>query len=159
ATLNRVAVARGGTRGAVVITTADGRVLVSQSHEVDVLNPVLPPVVVGTSPPAGGIAALPLTTLSVIYDQDMLADGADDPASVLNPDNYVLTGAAGTRAVIRQVTYDAASHTALLQVENLPADRYTLDVSAAVKSVQGLALKAPYETTFTAVSDFSAFVR
>ena len=39
ATLRRVTVADGGSRGDVVITTSDGRVLVSQSHQVDVLNP------------------------------------------------------------------------------------------------------------------------
>ena len=39
ATLQRVTVATGGTRGEVLRTTADGRVLVTQSHQVDVLSP------------------------------------------------------------------------------------------------------------------------
>src|SRR5262249_55807289 len=124
-----------------------------------VLNPVLPPVVVSTNPPPGGIAALPLTLLSVIFDQDMLVNNAGDPASAINPDNYVLAGSGGNRIVIRQITYDTASHTALLEVGGLPPDSSTLTVSSAIKSAVGLALKAPSTTTFTAVSDFSPFVR
>ena len=40
ATLRRVAVASGGSRGDVVITTSDGRVLLSQTTQVDVLGPL-----------------------------------------------------------------------------------------------------------------------
>jgi streptogramin lyase len=39
ATLRRVTVADGGSRGDVIITTSQGRVLISQSNQVDVLNP------------------------------------------------------------------------------------------------------------------------
>src|SRR5439155_4185297 len=53
ATLRRVAVATGGSRGDVVKVAADGRVFVSQSHQIDVLRPVLAPAVLGTNPPAG----------------------------------------------------------------------------------------------------------
>ena len=51
ATLQQVAVAQGGTRGFAVLATTDGRVLISQSHEVDVLEPVVPPAVIAVNPP------------------------------------------------------------------------------------------------------------
>ena len=41
ATLKRVALARGGTRGDVVFATSDGRVLISQTDQVDVLSPAV----------------------------------------------------------------------------------------------------------------------
>src|SRR5439155_26773539 len=51
ATLQRVTVATGGTRGDIIKTTADGRVLLSQSHQIDVLSPVTAPRVAATNPP------------------------------------------------------------------------------------------------------------
>ena len=48
ATLKRIAVATGGTRGDVVFATSDGRVLISQSGQVDVLAPAVAPQVVAT---------------------------------------------------------------------------------------------------------------
>ncbi len=39
ATLRQLPVARGGTRGDVVMTTSDGRILVSQSNQIDILYP------------------------------------------------------------------------------------------------------------------------
>ena len=52
-TLQQVAVAQGGTRGFDLLTTTDGRLLISQSHEVDVVEPVVPPAVAAVNPPAG----------------------------------------------------------------------------------------------------------
>jgi hypothetical protein len=43
ATLQQVAVASGGSRGNVVLATHDGRLLISQSSQVDVLNPITNP--------------------------------------------------------------------------------------------------------------------
>ena len=80
ATLRRVAVADGGTRGDVVITTSDGRVLISQSNQVDVLNPATAPLVVATNPPAGARSPLPLPFIAVTFDQDMFAGAANAAA-------------------------------------------------------------------------------
>src|SRR5205807_1553712 len=55
ATLRRVTAAGGGSRGANVRATADGRVFVSQSHEIDVLNLIAPPHVADTNPPDGAV--------------------------------------------------------------------------------------------------------
>src|SRR5690349_18835954 len=58
ATLQQVALASGSSRGNVVLTTGDGRVLISQSSQVDVLNPITNPVVLATNPPDQSIVAL-----------------------------------------------------------------------------------------------------
>src|SRR5262249_4163393 len=92
APLQRIAVATGGTRGETLTTTADGRVLLCQSNQIDVLGPILAPHVVDTSPPADALAALPLEGIRVTFDNDMLADNPGDPHSVTNPANYQLVG-------------------------------------------------------------------
>jgi len=53
ATLRRLTVAAGGSRGDVVITTSDGRILLSQTHQVDELKPAEPPQVLATDPADG----------------------------------------------------------------------------------------------------------
>src|SRR5262249_27173884 len=92
ATLQQVAVATGGTRGDEIKTAPDGRVFLSQSHQVDVLNPVRPPHVASTNPPPQGVVSLPFGQLNVTFDEDMLAGDPTDPHSVLNPANYTLAG-------------------------------------------------------------------
>src|SRR3546814_3021356 len=59
ATLRRIAVASSGSRGDVVHATSDGRLLISQSNQVDVVSPVTIPTVVATNPPSGAQVALP----------------------------------------------------------------------------------------------------
>src|SRR5262245_48309501 len=80
-----------------------------------------------------------------------------DAASVINPNNYALT--AGTQAAtVRGVDYDSATHTVLLHVEGLTPADYTLTVRQAIQGTNGFDLAAPYQVTFTAVSDFSPYV-
>ena len=79
ATLKQVAVATGGTRGDEIKTSADGRVFISQSHQVDVLGPILPPQCPSTNPPPQGIVALPLGSISVTFDEDMLTGDPPTP--------------------------------------------------------------------------------
>src|SRR5207249_5124578 len=110
ATMQQVAVATGGSRGYVALATSDGRLLVSQSAQVDVLNPITNPAVLATNPPDQSVVALPLPLISVTFDQDMIADTATDATSVLNPANYTLVGADGQAASVTAVTYDRASH-------------------------------------------------
>ena len=126
ATMQTLAVATGGTRDDKITTTLDGRVLLSQSHQVDVLGPVVAPLVLAVNPQPGSIVALPLASISVSFNQDMLADNATDPNSVLNPNNYVLQGASAGVVPILSVTYNATSRTAVLTFDSLNADHYTL---------------------------------
>src|SRR5262249_38630697 len=157
-TLRQVAVAKGGTRGDNVITTSDGRVLVSQSHQVDVLFPVRNPIVVATNPADLTVAALPLGLVTVTFDQDMHVGTAAEAGSVINPANYALTEAGGRSATISKVTYDPTTRTALLTVEGLFPGSWKLAVRDAIDSAAGHPLEGDYVVTFTAVSDFAADV-
>ncbi len=159
ATLQQVAVATGGSRGYVVLTTSDGRVLVSQSSQVDVLNPLTNPGVLAVNPPDESIVALPLPEITVTFDQAMVADSATDPASVTDPDNYTLVGADGQAATIVGVAYDSTTHTALLQVQGLTPQSYTLTVLPTIEGTDGFTLAGTYTTTFTAVNDVSNYAQ
>ena len=92
ATLQQVAVAQGGTRGFDVLATADGRLLISQSHEVDVLEPVVPPTVVAVNPPAGQRRR----PAAGVHRRDLrpghVRGPATDTSSVTDPANYTLVG-------------------------------------------------------------------
>ncbi|HWY88731.1 MAG TPA: pre-peptidase C-terminal domain-containing protein, partial [Gemmataceae bacterium] len=134
ATLQQVALASGGTRGDEIKTSADGRVFISQSHQVDVLNPIQPPHVAGTNPPPQGIVSLPLGSVSVTFDEDMLVGDPTDPHAVVNPANYQLTGDNSGAVTITSVSYDAATRTALLEFNNPNADHYTLKVLTGVEN-------------------------
>ena len=153
ATLRRVAVAKGGTRGDVVLTTSDGRVLLSQSHQVDVVNPVYAPSVVATNPPRAAVVPLPLPFISVTFDQDMFVGDAGLAQSVLNTANYTVTGGVTGARPVQSVTYDEEGRTVLLTFQALLPDAYTLTVEDTVASVFGRTLAADYTTSFSAVSD------
>src|SRR5262249_45523921 len=92
ASLNTLALAKGGSRGGTVRTTADRRVLIGEAHQVDVLNPISAPRVAATNPPRDALVGLPLGTIGVAFDHDMLVGDPSDPHSVLNPANYRLIG-------------------------------------------------------------------
>ncbi|MBL8480671.1 MAG: putative Ig domain-containing protein, partial [Rhodocyclaceae bacterium] len=159
ATLHRVALASGGSRGDQIKTTADGRILISQSHQVDVLNPVRPPQVVATNPPPDAIVALPTASLTVTFDLDMATGSASDPHSVLNPANYRLQGDTAGVVPVLGVSYDQATRTATLSFDPLFADHYQLRVLDGIQSEAGLDLAAQYDTQFTAISDLSSVLR
>ena len=106
--------ARGGTRGDVVMTTADGRVLLSQSHQIDVLRPLVAPRVLSVNPPPDVTLPPPVINVSVTFDHDMQTGDPNDPGSVLNPANYVLHGDSVGRIALLSVAYDRASRTAVL---------------------------------------------
>ncbi|TVS15269.1 MAG: tandem-95 repeat protein, partial [Planctomycetaceae bacterium] len=158
ATLRRVTIATGGTRGDIVQTTSDGRVLLSQSHQVDVIAPILAPRVAATNPPHEALVALPRGQISVTFDQAMLVGSASDPASVLNPSHYTLVSQTIGPVDVAGLTYDAASFTVLLDFDALQTGSYTLTVDTGVRSMLGLELAEAYAIEFTAISDFSPFV-
>ncbi|MGM0485754.1 MAG: putative Ig domain-containing protein [Planctomycetota bacterium] len=156
-TLRRLPVATGGARGDVVITTSEGRALVSQSQQVDILNPALAPTVISTNPPQEAVAALPMTTVQISFDQDMYVGEASDPASILNPGNYELTHAGATDVPLA-VDYDVASRTVQLTFDSLVPDNYHLHINGAILSNDGMALGDDYVLSFVAVSDLSSFL-
>jgi CARDB/Putative Ig domain len=158
ATLKQVALATGGTRGDEIKTTADGRLLLSQSHQIDVLGPVTAPLVASVSPPPGADVALPLGSVSVTFDRDMLADDAFDPGSVLNPDNYHLQGDSAGFAPVRAVAYDPASRTAVLNFDAFASDHYQLRVLTNLRSQDGINLAQEFDSDFTATTDLSSVI-
>jgi len=164
-TLQRVAVATGGSRGDIVLTLPDGRVLLSQTNQIDLLNPVLAPVVVRVSPPDEAIVALPLGSLAVTFDQDMMVPhsgiATDSPsflASVVNIDNFVLMSHNNGPIAITSVLYDEETRTAFVNFDAIGADVYELQVSGVLQSTTGVPLGETFTSTFTAVSDFTRFV-
>jgi hypothetical protein len=123
-TLKHLTVATGGSRGDIVKTTADGKVLLSQSRQIDLLQPITTPRVIGTNPPPDAIITLPEGRLAVAFDSDMLKVDASQLGSVLNPNNYQLVGEHGGRVAINSVTYDATTRTAWLNFNALAGDKY-----------------------------------
>ena len=158
ATLRRVSVADGGTRGDVIVTTSDGRVLISQSNQVDVLNPAIAPLVIATNPPTDGIAVLPMSTITITFDQEMFTGVGGEAGSVLNADNYLLVGDTAGEVSVGEIIYVEQANTVHLLTGQLAPDQYTLTVQSEVSSIEQLRMEQDFVTTFTTVSDFSAFV-
>jgi subtilase family serine protease len=152
ATRNYLTVADGGSRGDIIEASNDGKLLLSQSHEVTVFSPVTAPQVAYTNPADESIVALPKGSISVTFDQAMLEAG------VLNPANYTLIGENKGNLTPTKVSYDAASKTVLLEFNALETDKYQLIVSGNLKSTEGISLGEDYQVDFTAVSDFSPYV-
>ncbi|MBS0640237.1 MAG: putative Ig domain-containing protein, partial [Proteobacteria bacterium] len=156
ATLRQVALATGGTRGGMITTTSDGRVLLSQTNEVDVLNPVYAPSVVATNPPDQSSIPLPFPFISVTFDSDMFAGTGTEAGSVLNAANYVLHGAAVGDVAATTIVYDASNRTVMLSFGNMLPDDYTLTIKSALLSSYGLHLVADKVIQFEALADLSA---
>ncbi|MCA9198980.1 MAG: hypothetical protein KDA87_15640, partial [Planctomycetales bacterium] len=147
-----------GTRGDVVITTSDGRVLVSQSHQVDVLTPHLAPTVIATSPPNDANVGLPLSLITVVFSDDMYVGDPNAPGSVLNPENYQLANSDGLEARILGVNYDPESRTAVLTVADVRESVYTLTVHETVESIGNVQLQTPFQSHFRTTSQFAPLV-
>ena len=155
-TRQQLVVARGGSRGDVTLATSDGRLLISQSRQIDVLRPIVAPRVLSVNPPPGVTIALPLASISVTFDQEMYADNAFDPRSVLHPANYQLRSDAAQLVPIVSVAYDPAARTATIRFEPLAPGSYELTVRSGIMSNDGLALAAQHHSDFIAISDLSS---
>ncbi|MBD2200392.1 MULTISPECIES: CARDB domain-containing protein [Calothrix] len=157
-TLRKVKVAQGGSRGDIIKATADGRVLLSQSHQIDVLSPVVAPKVIATNPAPDANITLPYNTLTISFDQDMYMGDAGDSGSILNPNNFKLQSNTLGFLTPQTINYDAAKRTVQLTFDALIPDRYQLRVENTVKSLAGLEMQADYIDDFTAISDFLPYV-
>ncbi len=158
ATMRRTVIARGGTRGDVLITTSDGRVLLSQSNQVDVITPTVAPIVNSTSPADQATLPLPLPIVAVSFDQDMFAGDPTSALSVINPANYRLVGEVVGVAPVRSVVYDAQTRTALVFFDQLLADSYTLIVDSDASSFLGQSLTGDHHVRFTLAADLQPLV-
>jgi len=158
ATLQTVAIATGGSRGDEIKATPLGQILISQSHQVDILSPVQAPRVAGSNPPDGSTVGLPLGTISIIFDHDMYQGDPTDPRSVLDPANYQLIGDTAGPITIDSLVYDAASRTAVLTFDAIEAGGYTIRVGTSIQSTDDLGLAQPYSAHFQALQDLSSQV-
>lgn len=149
ATLRTVAVAQGGSRGDVVRTTSDGRILISQSNQVDVLKPAERPLVLTVDPSDGEVVDASLTTITIAFSEDMFTGTGSEAASVLNAANYAISGQATGAVTISDVAYDINTRTVTLTIAGLAADDFTLTIDDALTSIDHLSLLQPVVTTFS----------
>ncbi|MGB3638029.1 MAG: putative Ig domain-containing protein, partial [Rivularia sp. (in: cyanobacteria)] len=156
--LESITIATGGSRGEIVETTLDGKVLVSQSNQIDIFNPVLAPEVKATNPAPGSTVALPQGTINVTFDADMFEGNVNDAASVLNPANYQLIDADGNIINPLSVKYDKNNRTALLEFNGINPGEYSINILPSLENSAGLKMENVYNTLFTAVSNFSDLV-
>ena len=154
--MDRVVIAVGGSRGETVQTTADGRLLIAQSHQVDVVSPIVAPRVLAVNPPDGAAAPLPMSQIKIRFDHDMFHGDGTEAGSVLNFSNYHLTSSTGETVVITGVAYEVATRTVTLSVTPLEASSFTLMLEAGIKSLQNVALGTPYTSSFTTIADLSS---
>ncbi|MGO8654683.1 Ig-like domain-containing protein, partial [Rhizobium ruizarguesonis] len=130
----------------------------AQSHQIDVISPIVAPKVAFPNPADGAAVPLPFAEIAVTFDQDMLAGDGTEAGSVLNLANYALTKALGGAIAIKSAAYDVATRTVRLSIDPLDFGDYTLGVGEHVKSIQGSELGTPFESDFTAISDLSALL-
>ena len=159
ATRQRLNVASGGPLAEDLVFTAEGRLLVANSQQVDVVMPVTPPNIIAVTPADGLIVPLPQNTVRIVFDQDMNVAAGARPESVLNPANYTLVGTNGGVVPVTSVAWDSATRTVTLGFDPLRPDYYELTVKARVQSADGQALRGNYVTHFVGIQDFSSLVR
>ena len=154
--------AAGGTRGESLLTTADGRILIGETAHIDEIAPIKAPKVVASSIEDGALIPLPLSTVSVSFDQPMWtgSSGHDtaDGSSVLNPANYRLV-ATGTNSTLvlqpQSVRWDAGAKSAILTLSNLPAGRWQLEIASDIRSSAQVRLGQDTVVAFTTVADLT----
>jgi len=154
ASLEHLNLASGGTRGDFLHVAPDGRLFVTQSTQVDVFQPNLPPEVTASAPLDQGTAEPLCHTASVTFNMDM------DATLVTDPSHYLLTVSDGraTRAIaVSAVVYDPSTRTAYLTFAPLPMSRYTLTVTG-LTSALGMPMAQAYSADFLVLEDLTADV-
>ena len=152
ATMQLVDVATGGSRGDFLHVAPDGRLYVTQSSEVDVFFPLVPPQVIAANPVSGSTLVPAVNSATVTFNSDML-DSASDANAVVNPGNYALTDTqTGQTTPITEVDYDPATRTAHLVFGSLMPDPYKLTVAANVASAAGASLGTAFYLSGGAIS-------
>ena len=76
ATGQSITVAKGGSRGDFAHIGPDGKLYVTQSDQIDVFFPILPPHVVAVSPPNAEQVAPVIDTATITFDGQMLNNSA-----------------------------------------------------------------------------------
>ncbi|HDR14303.1 MAG TPA: hypothetical protein ENN79_02220, partial [Desulfobacteraceae bacterium] len=154
-----VKAAEGGSRGGFLHVAPDGRLLVTQSDQVDVFFPVTPPLVTAMTP-SDGVNLIPVVTSATVrFDVDMW-DGGEVQGSVTDPEAYQLVNSlTGVVVPVSGVVYDDANRTVSVLFEPLPPGEYEFRVKSGVKSELGLSLQEGYQTGFTVITDVTASLK
>ncbi|MCA9191785.1 MAG: hypothetical protein KDB03_08485 [Planctomycetales bacterium] len=125
----------------------DGRVLVTQGEQIDVLFTVAAPRVIQTRILDGNNRA------TIAFDTALLTGNSTNSASANNLQNYKLVNLdTGEQIAIGGVRYDAQTRTANLLFETLAPAPYRLTISSKVQSEQGIELGGEGESV-----DFRVF--
>ncbi len=93
--------------------------------------------------------------LTVIFDRDMYAGDAGNPASVVNVENYALTTSTGQSVTITGATYNVATRSVTLKFDPIGAANYVLTIGAGLKSIENVALGTEILSHFTTIADLS----
>ncbi len=86
--------------------------LLSQSHQVDVLSPIAAPRVLAVDAPDQSVVTLPFGEVSVRFSEDMFIGAGGDEGSVLNAQYYLLEGAESGPLAVQSILYDEATRNA-----------------------------------------------
>jgi YD repeat-containing protein len=157
ASLQTLAVARGGTRGDFLHVGPDGRLFVTQSNQVDVLSPIVVPRVLGITPNDGSSLAPLLNTATVLFSTDMLTGSA--AGSVTSAANYRLLDVTTGEAIdIDTLIYLPVQRLAIFQFEPLLAGTYQLEVLDTVRSNFGAQLDAGTASQFQVLENVTSNV-
>ncbi len=158
-TLQQATIASGGApRIETLEILTDGRVFVTKGNQIDLLQPIVAPRVIATSPIAGDGVVPIVNVASVTFDVAVKNSDRNDPASASNPANYQLVNqATGENIPIARVEYDSATRTSQLLFETLAPSGYELRVSRRIESEQGLAMGGDgFRLPFLVMDDVSA---
>jgi hypothetical protein len=128
-----------------------------------VIDPLLPPQILGVNPPPGSSVILSPSEIRVTFDEAMNAsndrlNSSLFTNSVINPNNYTLNSDRNGNITIQSVTYDASAQVAIVKFNSLIPDNYQLKISERLKSQEGLNLATPYQETFTVFGDFASVI-
>ncbi|MCA9170534.1 MAG: tandem-95 repeat protein, partial [Planctomycetales bacterium] len=144
------------SRGEFIEIGPDGRLYITQSDQVDVLYPITAPSVIATTPIDGETLLPVVNEATVVFDTDMFVGAVNDPASVINSANYIITNIdTNTPVDVQQVLYNAQSHTATLIFEGLAPSSYELLVGADLQSDLRVRMGKPFTANFEVFEDLT----
>ncbi len=154
ASMRTLQVATGGTRSEFIKIGPDGRLYITQSGQIDVLQPVTPPLIIATNPVRGSGALPPARQITLTFDQDMKTSGA---GSVVDFSNYLLVSTAGGGALpIGSAAYNILSRTVTLTFSPLLPGAYKLTVAPELQSATSVKMASAYVLDFTALEEVIA---
>ena len=159
ASLRSITIASGGAaRIEGLESLPDGRMLVTQADQIDVLFPIAAPRVIATTPVAGDAVVPVVNMATVTFDVGVMATDEADAKSANNPKNFTLTNLdTGQQLPIAAARYDEASRTSRLIIESLPPANYQLQVSPTITSEQGVTLGGNgFAADFSVLDDVTA---